>query len=225
MAECYDSSGRKRKHNEILLPALILADILLVLPFIVKSVKQKEKIVKFDLSKQGYIDFIVLGLLLNVIVSGIVTMLPQDSGFMSEYTQIVGSVMTENFIATLLSAGILAPICEELVFRYGMIRRASNVNRAIFISALLFGVAHMNPVQSTYAFFLGLLFGYIYSRKFNLLHTIILHITVNSSSVIFDAIANEAVKNNVMLGVILFIDAYILFRMSQYFTKSKMVLA
>ena len=50
----------------------------------------------------------------------------------------------------------------------------------------MFGIAHMNPIQSTYAFILGLILGYIYYKTGNLLNSILLHLTINSTSVLYE---------------------------------------
>ena len=50
----------------------------------------------------------------------------------------------------------------------------------------MFGIAHMNPIQSTYAFLLGLILGYLYYKTGNLLNSILLHITINSTSVLYE---------------------------------------
>jgi membrane protease YdiL (CAAX protease family) len=51
------------------------------------------------------------------------------------------------------------------------------------VSALIFGLFHINPAQIVPAFLLGLLFAYIYYTTKSLLPTIILHIVSNGLSV------------------------------------------
>ncbi|MDP0880704.1 CPBP family intramembrane glutamic endopeptidase, partial [Klebsiella variicola] len=50
---------------------------------------------------------------------------------------------------------------------------------------ILFGVSHGNLVQGTYAFVLGVIFGIVYLYTNNLWITILLHMGINSSSVLF----------------------------------------
>ena len=84
----------------------------------------------------------------------------------------------------LLVAGIVAPICEELVFRKLLIDRFSRFgNRfAVIASGIMFGLFHLNLQQFFYAMILGFIFGYIYVKTRNILHSIILHIIFNSFS-------------------------------------------
>ena len=84
------------------------------------------------------------------------------------------------WLSTLASV-VLAPIVEELLFRKLLIdrMRCYGEKTAIFISALCFGLFHGNFSQLFYAFAVGLLFGYIYSKTRRLWYTISLHAAVN----------------------------------------------
>lgn len=72
---------------------------------------------------------------------------------------------------------ILAPLFEELVFRKAIIDRTRiyGEKMAIFLSAITFGLFHMNFYQFFYAFFLGGLYGYIYIRTGKLKYSVIMH--------------------------------------------------
>lgn len=79
---------------------------------------------------------------------------------------------------------ILAPVLEEMLFR-GLVLR-SFLQRfprwpAIFLSAILFGAAHLNIYQFVAAFFLGLFLGWLYERTRSLLPCIALHGIYNSA--------------------------------------------
>lgn len=86
-----------------------------------------------------------------------------------------------------LSMALVAPLVEEMVFRGAiqgyLMRRCSNPWTAIVVSALVFGVIHMNPVQVVYATLLGLVLGWIYYRTRSLLPVIVGHVLNNSVAV------------------------------------------
>ncbi|WP_455592840.1 CPBP family intramembrane glutamic endopeptidase [Bacteroides sp.] len=87
----------------------------------------------------------------------------------------------------ILSITILGPILEELLFRGAVTRillEKYEPKKAILWSAILFGVFHLNPAQIVGAFFGGLVFAWIYYRTRSLLPCILIHILINSSSVI-----------------------------------------
>ncbi len=82
---------------------------------------------------------------------------------------------------SLLCAGIVGPVCEELFFRKAMMDRLSGIHPtdAILFTALLFGLVHGNLTQFLYAFPLGVLLGYVYHRTGKIGNTIALHIGIN----------------------------------------------
>jgi uncharacterized protein len=73
---------------------------------------------------------------------------------------------------------IIAPVIEELIFR-GIIlngfRKNYKAATAVFISALLFSLFHLNPWQMPATFVLGLLLGWIVIRTRSILLAIIGH--------------------------------------------------
>lgn len=73
---------------------------------------------------------------------------------------------------------VIAPIIEELIFR-GLILNGLRKNypaiTAVFISALLFSLFHLNPWQMPATFVLGLLLGWIVLRTRNILLAILGH--------------------------------------------------
>lgn len=177
------------KISEIIYPSLIISDILIMIPFIIVLVKRKENPFKNIVTKNEFLFIFSLGIVINTIISYIVSILPESSTT-SDYNQLVNNLVNVNFIIALLVTGIIAPIVEEFVFRYAVIKyfRNRGVRRAIFISALLFGVAHLNIIQSSYAFVLGLLLGLIYTYKDNLIHSILFHISIKGSSIVYSYI-------------------------------------
>lgn len=76
---------------------------------------------------------------------------------------------------------ILAPLLEEYVCRKQIIDRTRQYGEktAVFLSALTFGLLHQNLFQFFYAFGLGLVFAYIYTRTGRLRYTVLLHAIVN----------------------------------------------
>lgn len=82
---------------------------------------------------------------------------------------------------------LLGPVLEELLFRGGVTKallERYSPRKAIFLSALLFGIFHLNPAQVVAAFFGGLLLAWVYYRTRSLIPCILIHIVNNSLSVI-----------------------------------------
>ena len=81
--------------------------------------------------------------------------------------------------------GITGPVLEEVLFRGiildGFLKRY-NPGKAIFWSAFLFGLFHLNPWQFIPGFMIGLMLGYIYLKTRSLTTVILVHIVNNSFS-------------------------------------------
>lgn len=82
-----------------------------------------------------------------------------------------------------LALAIIGPVAEELLFREAiegeMLRRGARPWTAILVSALAFGIMHLNLAQGLYAIPLGILFGIIYYKTGNIIVTSLLHILNN----------------------------------------------
>lgn len=94
----------------------------------------------------------------------------------------------------ILKVVIMAPIVEELIFRgvimHGLMRNYSK-STAIFASALMFALFHLNPWQFPATFILGLLLGLLMVRTNNIILCIIGHAINNGLVLISIQYATE----------------------------------
>ena len=82
--------------------------------------------------------------------------------------------------------GILAPVCEECVFRgilYSGFKKNGTPLQAVLWTAVLFGLFHMNLNQMVYAIVLGVAFGLLREATGNIWAGIIGHMSLNSFNV------------------------------------------
>lgn len=90
-------------------------------------------------------------------------------------------------ILCLFAIVIVGPVCEELVFRSGimvqLMKKGMNPAVAILTSALVFGLVHVNPSQVFGAFLIGILFGWLFYVSGNILVSIVVHIANNALAV------------------------------------------
>lgn len=105
--------------------------------------------------------------------------------------------MAKNFWG-IMAIAVVGPIVEELIFREGicgyLIRSGSNHWRAIWISAILFGIIHFNPAQIPFAILMGIILGIIYVKTGNIVITSIIHILNNSIAMIDVNVLGDKVK-------------------------------
>ena len=94
-------------------------------------------------------------------------------------------------LISIISVIILAPIGEELLCRGIIFRLAGKVSSRFWIAnivqAFAFGAIHANLIQGTYAFFMGLALGYIYGKYHRIWLCMLLHASINGSSLLTDA--------------------------------------
>lgn len=101
-----------------------------------------------------------------------------------------------NPIAMVLGVIFLIPMIEEFVFRgivYERVRQYSGAKMAIFLSAVYFGVFHMNVPQGIYAFLIGVIIAWIYYKYKSVWAPVLFHVSANAFSVIltFSTAFNE----------------------------------
>lgn len=103
-------------------------------------------------------------------------------------------------VLAIIATVLLAPIGEEflcrgLIFRYAK-KALGSFWPANIMQAFLFGCIHANWVQGIYAFFIGLVLGYLVEKYHTLLPAMLLHFVLNLSSstwipYLFDGVFGE----------------------------------
>lgn len=117
----------------------------------------------------------------NLMVTVIATLLPSALEMYEELLETSG-MGDELSIAMIIYSVILAPIGEELTFRGVTLRigrKALPFWAANLIQAFLFAAFHMNLIQASYTFVLGLIFGYVCEKGGSIYYAIFLHVLFN----------------------------------------------
>lgn len=81
---------------------------------------------------------------------------------------------------------LVAPFMEELLFRGVLLRKARRFGdrTAVVFTAVMFGLMHGNLNQFLYAVVIGLVLGYLAVRTNRILYNVLLHMAVNSFSML-----------------------------------------
>jgi membrane protease YdiL (CAAX protease family) len=93
-----------------------------------------------------------------------------------------GSGMPRNIFLAIVSNALFPAFTEEIFFRGVLLtrlRRSYPERKAILLSALLFGLMHINPWQFLGAFISGLFYGWIYLRFKNIWLCMFMHFYTN----------------------------------------------
>lgn len=131
---------------------------------------------------------------------------------LESYMELMETAAIGESILSTLAAVCLAPIGEELVYRgtcmyYGE-RFAEGLGEkkafwiANVIQALGFGIFHMNLLQGSYAFLLGLGLGYLTRRYKSLVPAMIAHCVINASSTfLWGHVYNVMPQSTLVFGI------------------------
>ena len=167
----------------VIIPLYLIAFPILILITRNAEVKKPEKhgisfgkFIVFVLLMFGMVGVgAVVGIILNYLV-----MMPFGLDTTNN-TEIVPIMMNSNPVIRIVTAGILAPIVEELIFRKFLIDRTYRYGEwtAILTSGLMFGLSHGNLAQFFFTTLIGGLLAYIYIRTGKIWYTIALHMTLN----------------------------------------------
>ncbi|MBR1572582.1 MAG: CPBP family intramembrane metalloprotease [Lachnospiraceae bacterium] len=121
----------------------------------------------------GIVAVVFVGILLNVLFTKLGILQISES-----YTKANEVLYSGNIICKIIVNCMLIPVLEELVYRgciCGQLKMWLGMWPAVIISALIFGMMHMNLVQFLYASVMGIALGYVYSKTDKLHLTILAH--------------------------------------------------
>lgn len=114
----------------------------------------------------------------------------------------------------IIAIAIMAPLVEELLFRGAiegyMLQTGKKPITAIFLSALIFGIIHINPAQVPFAFCIGLVFGWLYYRTGSVIPGMIGHFLNNSIVTVIMATSTKEEMNQKTVDMIGTTPTYLL---------------
>lgn len=169
---------------------VVIASILIKLDF-----KNSFKLNGFKLNRLlSYIMIYVSTYILsNFIIELFAKLFPSIVENYGAYAELLS---VDNLWLSILTIALLPAVFEELLFRgviFNSFNKKYGVVIAVFVSALLFGVYHMNWIQGIYAFIFGLALAYMYFKSNSLFVPIIFHFVNNLISTLvtyYDLVIN-----------------------------------
>ena len=154
-------------------------------------------IMTFGIASLALISF-VAGFSLQIPIGDIISFVEKARimpDAIQKYSEMMESIMSgQNFILEILLTGILVPIIEEIMYRglvFDQLRKNLPLSLALIFQALIFGLIHLNMVQGTYAFMIGILLGVALIRSRSIILPIAIHMGTNLSGVILSKFQNE----------------------------------
>ncbi len=154
--------------------------------FTIKDTKTMTAYGKKMLLNKNTILLVIGGYAAQLFVDGILTLAePHFKSAFESYGKMVDSITgIGSSWVLLLAVVVVAPIGEELLFRgliqgYGLKNFAPVL--AIFLQGLVFGLYHGNIIQGIYAFFMGMVLGFVAHKLESIIPAMVLHVSINAS--------------------------------------------
>lgn len=161
-----------------------LSEIIIIIPGLVYSLIKRDKIIELiQLRKMNFITF-VYTCVVGIVIIPICSFINILSMFFvpNTFTSSAGTMLDSSSIVLMLVIAVVAPVFEEFAFRGIFANRYLKITslwKAILISALMFGLAHMNFNQFLYATVLGMIFAILNRLTKTLASSVIAHFCVN----------------------------------------------
>lgn len=186
-----------------MIPNILISEAMLIVPTFLMLLLGKEKVTDvLGIKKIKWSTFFGV-VAFTMASSPLVTLVNLVSQLFVDNTVSANSAQFLSIHPLLLIffVGILAPVCEEVVFRgaiFGGLKKEGNVFKAILASGLLFGLLHMNINQASYAFVIGILLGFLVEATGSIFSSILFHVLVNSTNAIMMIISDSVVSDEMM---------------------------
>lgn len=146
-----------------------------------KSLKERLHYNKVKPSTLAYVLFFTwLSMPLTTLINAI-SMLFVDNTIVA----MTDVILTVPFFLMLFLMAVVPATVEEFVFRgiaYGGYRKSGTKFMAVMLSALLFGLMHMNLNQALYAFVIGILLALLFEATNSIWTTMLFHFIYNAQS-------------------------------------------
>ena len=198
--------------NEYLKTKQIYITLIVAIIFIPLLIKDYKKYQNDKKIKISYFNLIILGVILSLIYNIFAYYL----NFLLKTSLFDNN---NNLIITLISAGLIGPIIEELMFRgiiYNELKSKYKNMKAILITTIFFAIIHFNIIQTLYALAIGFILIFVYEKYKNIKAPIILHMASNITTTLFLPIL---IQNNFVINYSVFLICLILIIIIKKYTN------
>lgn len=160
---------------------------------------ETKSMLKMTIAILGSLGLVTALLLLLDFVGQYVAFVAQ---WIQDYQELAEMIVSDqgNMLLQIIGTVIFVPIVEELLFRgiiMGELNFRYSPRAVVVLQALLFGMFHLNPLQSIYTFIPGLLLGIAYYYTGNLIAPILMHMVFN----FFGGVLNFMVSEKTLTGI------------------------
>ena len=164
--------------------AIIFPSIIASFDFLVVRPKTGKKL-NFNFSPTNFSTYLLIfPMMFGMMLIGefVTSQIPTTGPFFGDFYKFFEGLMSnlvDDQAVMVITAVIMAPIFEEIIFRgiiqKGMMNNGVEPWKAILLSSILFGLIHGNPWQFVGAILLGCVLGLVYYKTKSLLLPMLLH--------------------------------------------------
>ncbi len=177
-----------------LMLTMVLYLLFLPVPALITAANSRVRVHPFPLKKVGF------GAAVCLLLAGMGLAILSNllSSYLMDFFTLIGIPYPEfpdtmeltatSLVLNIVSTAVLPALAEELIFRgyiQGALKPFGN-GIAIVLSAFLFGIFHGNILQFPFAFFMGLVFGWLFTSTGSIWPCILVHFGNNLMSVLLD---------------------------------------
>lgn len=182
--------------------AMFVGQSVLVVPVIVfllrKNYSLQESLRLNTVSKSIVYSTILLSMGAMIISNEINLLVDLVLPMPDSFLQVEALLTPENplsLILLLFTIVLLAPIGEEVLFR-GFLQKYledawGDITRAILFSSLFFAIIHFNPYWMIQIYLLGVILGYLAWHTNSIIPSIIFHVIINATSLLFESMGES----------------------------------
>jgi len=155
----------------------------LVIYWIRFAVRKKNFLKEVEFKKvpvKNLLPVIILAPCANVVLSMVMSYFPWPQGWMEAYME--NSSIIDGSLMSWLTAVVMAPLLEEIVFRglvYTRLKKGMPAIAAAIVASLAFGLCHTGIIWVIYATALGLVMTWIFEKYQSLVANILFHLFFN----------------------------------------------
>lgn len=167
----------------------VLALVIISISFFIRKRNIREELNLFKFKVEGIIPLILLGIGLNVFISILFSVIPFPEDWINSYTNSSANIMQGDYVISLLSVVIVAPIVEEVIFRgliYTRLKNGIPLILSAIIASVVFGIIHGTIIWAMYTFLFSLILIWVFEKFQSLFANIILHMAFNAMGMVLN---------------------------------------
>ncbi len=161
--------------------------------FLIRKKKLTAEVMIRPIPTKGILPIVLLAVTFNVITSVLIGLAPWPQSWMDSY--MMNSSVIDNSLAAWLTAVLMAPVLEEVVFRglmYTRLKKGMPIVAAAILTSLAFGTMHGTIIWAIYTFIFSLVLIWVFEKFHSLTANILLHMAYNLSGMALSLIPEEA---------------------------------